>query len=389
MSPRPESPRRGLVWLLSGFFFAYYGCLGLFMPYWPMYLQSLGLGAAGIGLLMAGNNLVRIVGPLAWGWAMDRRRRRTGPIAFAMLAGMVPLAAFPMLDGLWLLLLAQMAYAWFWTAGNPGFDVVTVAHAQALRRHYSQIRLWGSVGFIVTVVVGGWLIDAYGLAVVPGGMLLGMLLLAWIAWKTPDAETAEAEGGDAEPFAQAWRRPSYLALLLMCFLLLASFAPYYTFFSIYLESLSYSGGEIGLLWAIGVLAEVGVFIYAGRLLDRHGERVILLWAMASTALRWLVVAAFADQAILLAASQTLHLAGFGLYQAATVRYVQTRFERAAQGRAQAVVMASGFGVGGAVGAFLSGEIWARWSGPPVFLLAAVLAALGWLVLWRGFERQRG
>lgn len=381
----PPSARR-LRFLLGAFFFGYFGCLGLFLPYWPLYLQSLGLGAAAIGAMMATNNLVRIGGPLAWGWYMDRTRRRTRPIAAAMLLGMVPLALIPWLDGLAWLLLAQALYALFWAAGNPAFDVVTIAHAANIRRHYSQIRLWGSVGFIVTVVAGGWLTDRIGLVVVPAVMLLGMAGLSLVAFATPDAEGGSGEGAAAEPFRLAWRRPSFMVLLLVCFLSQASFAPYYTFFSIHLQRLGYSGTSIGALWALGVFAEIAVFVYAGRLIERLGVRLILLWALASTAVRWWLVAAFAGQPLILAGSQLLHLSSFGLYQAATVQYVQSRFERAGQGRAQALVTSSGFGLGGALGALLSGAIWSRWPGAPIFALAGVSAAAGMAVLWTAFER---
>ena len=52
---------------------------------------------------------------------------------------------------------------------------------------------------------------------------------------------------------------SMVCLLLACALMQASHGPYYVFFSIHLEDLGYSGGEIGALWALAVVAEVALF----------------------------------------------------------------------------------------------------------------------------------
>jgi L-ectoine synthase len=84
--------------------------------------------------------------------------------------------------------------------------------------------------------------------------------------------------GDAEPgpIAGVLRQPHIWSFLLVCFLMLASHGPYYTFFSIYLQDHGYSGLAIGSLWALGVVAEVGVFLVMHRLLPRFGARRLLL-----------------------------------------------------------------------------------------------------------------
>jgi PPP family 3-phenylpropionic acid transporter len=183
---------------------------------------------------------------------------------------------------------------------------------------------------------------------------------------------------DQEPLRRVLGRPIVLSLLSVCFLMQASHGPYYAFFTLYLEDNGYSRAVIGQLWALGVVAEIVVFLLLPRWLPRYGARCLLLVATALTTLRWLLTAGFAANVPVIIFAQTLHAASFGLYHAVAIYLVHTLFTGIHQGRGQALYSSISFGAGGAVGSLVSGYLWMDISPASMYLLAAAasLCALG-------------
>src|SRR5262249_16248114 len=106
------------------------------------------------------------------------------------------------------------------------------------------------------------------------------------------------------------RDPKLIAFMFSCFLLQLSHGPYYTFFSVYLESHGYAHGQTGLLWSFAVVAEVVVFLFMPQLLSRFALRSILLVSLLLAALRWLLIALLVDYLPALLFAQCLHAASF-------------------------------------------------------------------------------
>jgi MFS transporter, PPP family, 3-phenylpropionic acid transporter len=357
---------------LSGFYFVYYVAVGAFVPYWPLYLHSLGYTPAQIGLALATTGLVRVTVPMGWGWIMDRSGRRMPWIAGGMLLAAVFFSMVPFSPNFAVLIALHAIYAAFWNVALPPFDVVTLNHLARTGEDYARIRLWGSVGFIVAVAALGPVLERVGIAPLPWVIVAGMLGMVWLALVVPDVHDPRSHDGSGGNFLARVKHPAVIALLGACFLSQLSFAPFYGFFSIYLEQHDYSRSVIGALWALGVVAEVIVFLYTGRIIRRFGARPVLVVTMVSSALRWL----------LLALSQILHFMSFAVYHAVTVHYIHELFPGRFQGRGQALLAAVSFGLGGAIGSVLSGWGWETIGPQAVYLVATVIAVLaGWVALY--------
>ena len=367
---------------LSGFYFLYYVAVGAFVPYWPLYLHSLGYTPVQIGTALASTALARVVVPVGWGWIMDRSGRRTpwitgGLIISAILFGLVPLS-----PNFGVLLALHVAYAAFWNVALPAFDVVTLNHLARTGQDYARIRLWGSVGFVLSVAALGPILDYTGVWPVPWVVVAGMLGMAWLAVYVPEAADHRPHDAALGGFVDRARKPAVIALLATCFLSQLSFAPYYGFFSIYLESHAYTRTVIGGLWALGVVAEVIVFLYTGRIIRRFGARPVLVATLLCTALRWLMLALLVDAPTLLVISQLLHFMSFAVYHAVTVHFIHELFPGRMQGRGQALLAAVSFGLGGSVGALMSGAAWDGVGSQAVYLAATAAAMLGtWTALY--------
>ena len=327
----------------------------------------------------------KIVAPNVWGWIADRFGRRMPIVRLACLATALCFAGVFWAGGrFWELASVMLLFSFFWNAALPQFEATTLNHLGQSAHRYSIIRLWGSVGFILAAVVLGGLLERVGLPAVPI-VLLGSFIALWlISLVVPECASQPSRQGH-EPFFWVLGRPSVVALFLVCFFIQASHGPYYAFFSIYLEELDYSRDIIGLLWGLGVVAEVGVFLLMHRLLPRFGARRLMLATLALTSLRWLLIALFAGCLPVLLFAQTLHAFSFGMYHAVAIYLIHRFFTGPHQGRGQALYSSLSFGAGGALGNLASGYLWTGLGPELTYLLAAVVSGLGLLVAWRGLR----
>ena len=360
---------------LSGFYFFYFASIGAFVPFWSLYLAELDFAPRAIGELMAILMATKIVAPNLWGWIADHTGQRMRIIRIATFLAFLIFIGVVFARGYWALALLMAGFSFFWHATLPQLEATTMGHLREDSHRYALIRLWGSIGFIVSVTLMSPVFDVIGIQWLPV-ILLGMLAAIWMnALVTP----GESETTAHEQSVSIWRvlrAPAVIALFAACFFMQASHGPYYTFFSIYLEEHGYSRSVVGSLWGLGVLAEVVVFTLMHRLLPRFGATNLLLFAVAITTLRWVLIALFVDDVPILLVAQVMHAASYGLYHAAAISLIHRLFPGRLQGRGQALYSSLSFGVGGALGSLASGYVWEGQGGTATYLLAAALAALG-------------
>jgi PPP family 3-phenylpropionic acid transporter len=343
-----------------------------------LYFDHLGFAPARIGELIAIPMLMRCVAPNLWGWLGDYTGRRLAIVRFGAVC---TLASFCLIlfdkSYAWLAMVMAL-YAFFWHAVLPQFEVITLAHLQGQTSRYSQLRLWGSIGFIVAVVGLGRLFERFGLDLFPQALLLIIAGIVICSGWVPNAQPASGPrhpGG--EGFLKQLLSPGVVVFYVCVALMQLSHGPYNTFLTLHLDQLGYSRAVIGLLWAEGVVAEVLMFMFMGRILQRFTVRQVLLTSFLLASLRWLLLGGLAGDLSVLLFAQLLHAATFGSFHAAAIHFVQRSFGSGQQGQGQALYAALS-GVGGAMGALYSGYSWnslgAGWTFA-IASLAALVAAI--------------
>ncbi|MBI5753464.1 MAG: MFS transporter, partial [Hydrogenophilales bacterium] len=179
------------------------------------------------------------------------------------------------------------------------------------------------------------------------------------------------------------RKPPVLALIAACFLMSAAHGPYYSFYSIYLGDHGYSKSHIGWLWALGVICEIGVFLYIPRLFKRYALESVLMASFAIGVVRFLLIAWGIKFPELIILAQVLHAATFGAYHAAAVALIHRTFKGRHQAKGQAFYNGISFGAGGALGSLYAGHAWDSLGASGTFTIAAGCALLGLvLLLWK-------
>lgn len=365
-------------WRLSGFYLFYFASLGALIPYWSLYLKELNFSARDIGTLMALVMATKVVSPNVWGWIADRSGRRMRIVQVGCLVATVCFGGVFLDSHYWWLALVMLTFSFFWNATLPQFEATTFNYLGKHSHRYSGIRLWGSIGFIVAVAALGPVLDAQGAAILPV-ILIVLFAGIWLSSLLVPEQAAHHLPLTHEPLLTVLRRPAVLSLLVVCFLMQASHGPYYTFYTLYLEAHDYSRSVIGQLWALGVVAEVGVFMLMHRWVPRFGLRLLLLTSLGLTVLRWVLIGQFPELIAVMIFAQTLHAASFGIYHAVAIQLIHRYFTGRNQGRGQALYSSLSFGAGGAVGSFASGLGWDTIGPANVYWLAALMALVALVV----------
>lgn len=359
---------------LAGFYFFYFASIGAFLPYWNLYLKHLDFSARQIGELSAVLLATKIIAPYIWGWIADHTGKRLSTIRIVAFAGIVIFAVVLVLREYWSMLIVLAGFGFFWNAALPQFEAATMNNLGDSKHMYSRIRLWGSVGFIVTASALAPIMERNGIQYLPCIIVL-ILIAAWINTLFVHEPPVFYQKAARPSMLKTCLQPPVFALLLACFLIQASHGPYYTFFSIYAEDNGYSRSLIGQLWSLGVLAEVGVFYCMHRWLPKYGAKFLLVTAMFLTMIRWWLIAYYVEYLSILLFAQLLHAASYGLFHASAIHLIDEYFPGKIQGRGQALFSSISFGLGGSLGSLISGYTWNSIGPSYVYLLAMAIALI--------------
>ncbi len=122
-------------WTLSAFYFLLFAVTGALVPFWPLYLESLGFGPEQIGTLVALVMVTKIVAPNVWGWAADRHGRRMGLVRLGVFAAVLIFGAVSASSSFWWIAALMVLYSFFWSSALPQFEVVTLKQLGSRAEH--------------------------------------------------------------------------------------------------------------------------------------------------------------------------------------------------------------------------------------------------------------
>lgn len=368
---------------MSAAYFLYFVGFGLFVPYFPAYLRGRGLDAAAVGWLVALAPLTRVFVPPLVGLVADRHRgpRFWGAVcAWGGVAGLLLTASAP---GLPALLAGTFLFAAFTAPTIPLLDAAAVGGGA---RRFGSIRLWGSLGYLLTSFGLGYFFPS-----IPGPAVLAALLGAHALFAAYLSLPAVEEGpavarvgwGDARLLA---RDPRVLLLLSTLFLNRVASAPFNGFYTLFVQDAGLSGRVVALTWGIAITTEVVTMSVVDRALGRFGTPAVLAAGVGLEAARWLAYSAVRSEAILLSLAP-LHGFAFALLYVAGVRCVAEIVPAGLRSLGQGV-SATAAGLGQAIGIVAAGYLY-EGAGPPLMFAAGGaaggLALVTALLLGRSFR----
>lgn len=359
----------------SFFLFGHYAYAGTFATYAALFFAARGMSVPQIGVLLSLIQVMRIVGPNVWGWVADHTSHHARVLRLTAFAALLGFSGLFFAESFAQFFAAMVVINLFVSAQAPLADGLMLAELRGDLGKYGRIRLWGSVGFIVAVVAGGYLLDWFGV-----GSLLwycGGLLLLVIGASLRIRDVAAEHHPHATPkLGSVLRQPEVVAFFLSAALMVGAHMALYAFYSLYLERAGYGKSVIGMMWALGVVAEVVFFYVQGRVFTRFGAQKVMMAAFAIAVLRFVVTGALPGLLWVLIAAQVMHAATFAAHHSAAVLTMQRWFTGPLAARGQALYISLAYGIGGTAGGLFMTLIWDRIGPQQMFYGAAILSLLG-------------
>lgn len=376
-------------------YFCFFGAVGALMPYVNLYFKRLGLSGAEIGILTTMQPIATMIGPplavaLATRFALGR-----SALPLLLTAQLVPFSLLLGVQSFWPLLLVYFAAMLFQAPVAPLLDDETLRRIEQTGHDYGRIRLWGSLGYIVTVGLIGMLSERIGLRIALLGQLFATACAALIAWRL--ARTGNLFPVSSAPMRQsfllsalksmgaAWRHPGarwlFAAGLLVRFAAIAGTS----FYAIHADDLGMPESLIGASWVIGVSCEVALMAVSAALIRKIGARGLFWLSAAAGAARWAIYAATSSPWVLLAA-QTLHAFSFGGLHIASVTLIHTLFPPEERTEAQSAWTAVTMGLPGIIGSYAVGSLYDLVGLRPLFWISACFALAAAFVALRVPEK---
>ena len=368
------------------FFFAYYGYIGVFSPYASLYFADRGVSAVQIGVLMSMMQVMRIFGPNLWGWVADHTRRRvmvlrlTSAASALVFCGIFWGETFVFFFGL------MLALNLFTSAQGPLSEALMLSSMRGDLTHYGRLRLWGSVGFIVTVIAAGQLLDWQGISLMPWIALALLVMVSAVALNMRE-ETSVPRSEDTPSVRQLLKQREVIAFFISTFLMIAAHASLYVYYSLYLSQIGYSKTVIGLMWSLGVVAEILFFYFQAPLFRRFGVATLMLTSLLVGVVRFLMIGFGAESIVMLLIAQILHAATFGVHHSASVATLQRWFAGPLQARGQALFISVSYGLGGSLGGLLLSACWDTFGARLVYMVAALFCFAGWIAAALSYRWQ--
>ncbi len=378
---------------LSSSYFFYFAILGLISPYLSVFLDSKGFTSLELGEIFAILTATKIIAPSLWAILADRTGQQLLIIRLGVLLALLSFVLLFWLDNYWAISICLALFSLFWTAILPQLEVLTLNSVRCSNKIYARIRLWGSLGFIVLAIFAGQVMAFYqeddlssatnssftNAFVLMGCAVLLLLLFSTLSLKSRHVINKATR--QALSIKEKLLEFRFIIFFISGILLQISFGPYYGFFALFLRDLEYPGFAVGLFISLGVLAEILVFIFASSFFKHFSLKSLLTFSLAVTALRWFLVALYADSAWVLTFTQLIHAASFALFHSASMIFISSHFSPCQQSRGQAIYLGGVYGVGGAIGAYLAGALWLDGLGATTaFLTASVAAFLAALLI---------
>ena len=380
---------------MSLFFAALFLGLGVFVPFFPVWLSAQGLDATQISVVLACQMAVRIFAGPAFAFLADvlhNRRALLIALSLAALAGMVLLA---LVTGFLAILCLAVVASVMWTPILPLMESLAVAESEGGGPDYGRTRLWGSLSFILGSVGGGYILRYTSPDTVIWILVAAYTALAVSAFALPKDTGVRAS---SERYTVTKARfadvlpvvfhPVFLAVLCSVSLIQASHAFYYGFGTIHWQTVGIGDDVIGALWAVGVVSEVVLFAFARRTLSLVGPLGLILAGAAAALIRWCMTALEPDIGWLVVI-QLGHALTFGATHLGAMHFIA----RAAPARYHATVQGihAAF-AGGIVMALVmsgSGGLYASYGAFGYLAMAALGAVGGILALGAAFRWDGG
>ena len=365
---------------LGAYYFAFFAYIGVLAPYLSLWLAGRGYDAPQIALVLAMPQIARIFAPAIWGWVADRTGWQRGIVVFTAFSTLLGLCTLHLTRDAGEVAAVMLLVSVLGAGSMPLVEAAALVATRGKPGGYGPVRLWGSIGFILTALSTGAWLDYHGAHTILNIMIGLVTVVCVAAFGIPPREAPPPHSARVR-IGSVLGRSDVLAFFAACMCMSVAHGALYAFLSIHLEAAGYSKAAIGASWMLGSAAEIAAFVFLPQLMRRFTLRSLLLASFACAALRFLLIGWAVEVLVLLVFALLLHAATFGLFHGASLAAVHRFFSGGLEARGQAVYASLTYGAGGAAGTLIAGWTWDSLGAGVAFTVSSLFGALGGAFIW--------
>lgn len=365
---------------LTTYFILFFFTWGIFLPFWGVWLDAKGVTAEQIGTLFAIGLLLRFFSNFFLLPRLKSAAAAVKLICWLSFAIVLCLLLLAFQQTWWFLAVFTLLVNFLMGPMIPLGDIIATQLVNMIKLNYGQVRLWGSVSFIIGAACVGWAITQWGTETILWLILIVTLFIFLLSLvKLRPALTADKDLQDdqATSLFKLLKKPQIVYFVLTMGIIQGSHSGYYAFSALYWESAGISELHIALLWGIGVLAEVLLMQFNDKWFARWSIKQMTLLALLAALIRWLVLASTTALPILYFI-QTFHAFTFALAHLAAMRFIALQSQQLVVNY-QSLYSSISLGLAMAFFTYLSGWAYASMNAG-VFLWMAVILLPAFITL---------
>ena len=370
-------PKNSFKLVIGSQYFLYFGVMGVFLPYFNLYCYHLKFSGFQIGVLSGIRSIALVLFPLVWAGLADRFHIRRPIYIFCSFISSAIWAFYLYTTDFWAMLLITVFYGIFYSPIISFLEAFTMDVLSTEKKSYGKMRGWGTIAFIMTVLLLGKVIDIYSIEIIIILIFFGSMAQALISIKIPDIQIKKQTSFSSN--AKVLLKRPVIVFLFCAFLMLVSHGTYYGFYSIHLENLGYGKTFIGISWALASIAEIIVMIKSDIIFKRFSTDNVLFFSFMVAALRWMGLS-FTTSPVIILFLQILHAVTYGTFHVSSILYIDSLTPDEGKTLGQAVNNAVTYGLGLMVGFFINGYLFETLGTFTLFMISSFIAFGGGLLL---------
>ncbi len=375
---------------------SYFAHIGFFNPYLPLWLKDMGYGIFAISVFTSIQAATRLFAPYGWGWLSDHTGERVKLLRYGATVALITAL------GLWfdfgseygyLGLGAVLLIMFTHTSAMMPMSEAAMAHLVSQggsfdAKLYGRVRLFGSLGFLVTVLMAGVWFEQFGMKHFPAWTALSLLAVVASVWLLPNLKESVPAHEVKISVLPILRQAPVQWFFAALFFHVLSHIGIYVFFSLYLDSLGYSKATIGILWAVSVAVEIFWFYHQSRWLPKFSLSMWMIICSAIMALRMGITASSASVLVVLVFAQMMHACTFATHHTVCIAMLSHHFPGRLRGRGQALFTVLGYGFSGVLGGILGGIISTKYGLSSVFYACTATSLIAVFCAYKVWQHHK-
>ena len=384
--PADERALRKNILLFSLFFLLFFAGLGLMMPFLSLQFKAVGYNGVQISLLNMLSALAVILTAPQYGLIFDRSKDKRLILLISLAIATVTLFLIPYLRAFGAMLVIYtinrvIISSSITASENLSYQVSADKNGEE-KAGFGSLRMWGSLGFALTALLGGMIFQNFGL-LRNSRIFLGLMAATFVVLLLmPESIFRERRSIESCETALSTRgviklisKDQYLLLTVVALALTDPlFDGVRSFEPIFMEELGLPVSVIGLAATLSALLEVPMMLGADRLIERIGVQNLVIAILSFDLTRRLLVWIFPSGWVVFALN-IMTAISFTLRLITTVHLINLRIPKQYTTTALTFVFNTLNGIMYILSNAISGVIYDAFGARQIYLVSATLCVI--------------